>query len=87
MALQYNKKYFYKVGTEEEGAREFFFTTPPAPGPDAPYTFGLIGELIATPLLPLSNLDRTFHFIFHSISVALNAYSNPSIVSSVFGIV
>lgn len=42
--LQFNTKYFYKVGEEEEGAREFFFTTPPAPGPDTPYAFGVIGE-------------------------------------------
>lgn len=43
--LEFNTKYFYKVGEEEEGAREFFFTTPPAPGPDTPYAFGVIGDL------------------------------------------
>ena len=43
--VQYDTKYYYKVGSEKEGAREFFFTTPPAPGPDAAYTFGLIGKL------------------------------------------
>lgn len=43
--LQYNTKYFYKIGTAADGAREFFFTTPPPPGPDTPYTFGAIGEI------------------------------------------
>jgi hypothetical protein len=41
--LQYNKKYYYKVGTGKY-AREFWFVTPPAHGLDTPYTFGLIGE-------------------------------------------
>lgn len=39
---QYNKKYYYKVGSGES-AREFWFKTPPALGP-GPYTFGLIGQ-------------------------------------------
>ena len=45
--LQYNKKYYYKVGTGEY-AREFWFMTPPAHGLDTPYTFGLIGEYTCT---------------------------------------
>ncbi|KAI7754472.1 hypothetical protein M8C21_030477 [Ambrosia artemisiifolia] len=42
--LEYNTKYFYKVGTRE-ATRQFWFTTPPEVGPDVPYTFGLIGDL------------------------------------------
>lgn len=45
--LQYNKKYYYKVGTGKH-AREFWFMTPPAHGLDTPYTFGLIGEFTCT---------------------------------------
>jgi hypothetical protein len=40
---QYNTKYYYKLGTVT--VREFFFSTPPAPGLDVPYIFGLIGKL------------------------------------------
>jgi hypothetical protein len=43
--LEFNTKYYYKIGHGTDGAREFFFTTPPAPGPDTPYTFGAIGDL------------------------------------------
>ncbi|KAH6780086.1 purple acid phosphatase 10 [Perilla frutescens var. hirtella] len=42
--LEYDTKYYYEV----EGGntrRTFWFTTPPEVGPDAPYTFGLIGDL------------------------------------------
>ncbi|KAL8556210.1 hypothetical protein ACS0TY_003851 [Phlomoides rotata] len=42
--LEYDTKYYYKVGTGE-AARTFWFTTPPEVGPDVPYTFGLIGDL------------------------------------------
>ncbi|GAB2291777.1 prolyl aminopeptidase [Dionaea muscipula] len=42
--LNYNTKYYYRVGTGRTG-RTFWFTTPPKPGPDVPYTFGLIGDL------------------------------------------
>lgn len=42
--LKFDTKYFYKVG-EGDDAREFFFMTPAAPGPDTPYTFGVIGDL------------------------------------------
>jgi hypothetical protein len=40
--LQLNTKYYYKLG-EGSSAREFWFVTPPAVGPDVPYKFGIIG--------------------------------------------
>lgn len=42
--LMYDTKYYYKIGTGSS-AREFWFVTPPKPGPDAAYTFGIIGDL------------------------------------------
>ncbi|GER42278.1 purple acid phosphatase [Striga asiatica] len=42
--LKYDTKYYYVVGTGHK-SRTFSFTTPPAVGPDVPYTFGLIGDL------------------------------------------
>ncbi|KAG8368198.1 hypothetical protein BUALT_Bualt15G0020300 [Buddleja alternifolia] len=42
--LKYNTKYYYEVGIGHT-TRTFWFTTPPAVGPDVPYTFGLIGDL------------------------------------------
>ncbi|KAI5068227.1 hypothetical protein GOP47_0016572 [Adiantum capillus-veneris] len=42
--LQYNTKYFYKLG-DGDSAREFSFSTPPSVNPDAAYTFGVIGDL------------------------------------------
>ncbi|PIN12097.1 Purple acid phosphatase [Handroanthus impetiginosus] len=42
--LEYNTKYYYEVGIGHT-TRKFWFTTPPEVGPDAPYTFGLIGDL------------------------------------------
>lgn len=41
--LEYNTKYYYKLG--DVTVREFFFFTPPAPGLNVPYIFGLIGDL------------------------------------------
>jgi len=41
---QYNTKYYYEVGLRNT-TRKFWFTTPPAIGPDVPYTFGLIGKV------------------------------------------
>ncbi|KAJ6897400.1 purple acid phosphatase 2-like [Populus alba x Populus x berolinensis] len=41
---QFNTKYYYVVGVGHT-ERKFWFTTPPAVGPDVPYTFGLIGDL------------------------------------------
>jgi hypothetical protein len=40
---QFNTKYYYQLG-DGKYARTFWFVTPPAPGPDVPYTFGLIGK-------------------------------------------
>ncbi|KAJ4845053.1 Bifunctional purple acid phosphatase 26 [Turnera subulata] len=42
--LQYDTKYYYKIGTGDS-SREFWFQTPPAISPDAPYKFGIIGDL------------------------------------------
>ncbi|KAK4757222.1 hypothetical protein SAY87_007349 [Trapa incisa] len=42
--LEYNTKYYYEVGIGHT-VRTFWFVTPPEVGPDAPYTFGLIGDL------------------------------------------
>ncbi|XP_078436091.1 purple acid phosphatase 2-like [Wolffia australiana] len=43
-SLEYNTKYYYQVGVGQS-PRTFWFTTPPEIGPDAPYVFGLIGDL------------------------------------------
>ncbi|CAL5377121.1 unnamed protein product [Camellia sinensis] len=40
--FSYNSKYYYEVGIGH--TRTFWFMTPPEVGPDAPYTFGLIGN-------------------------------------------
>ncbi|GAB4853856.1 prolyl aminopeptidase [Ancistrocladus abbreviatus] len=42
--LEYDTKYYYKIESGKS-ARTFWFMTPPEVGPDAPYTFGLIGDL------------------------------------------
>lgn len=42
--LEYDTKYYYVVGSGSV-TRQFWFVTPPRPGPDVPYTFGLIGDL------------------------------------------
>ncbi|KAM1264467.1 hypothetical protein ACFX2J_034270 [Malus domestica] len=42
--LEHNTKYYYKIGIGQ-AERTFWFVTPPAVGPDAPYTFGLLGDL------------------------------------------
>ncbi|XP_071726064.1 purple acid phosphatase-like [Rutidosis leptorrhynchoides] len=42
--LEYDTKYYYEVGLGNT-SRTFWFVTPPEVGPDAPYTFGLIGDL------------------------------------------
>lgn len=41
--IQYDTKYYYKIGSGDS-AREFWFQTPPKIDPDAPYKFGIIGE-------------------------------------------
>lgn len=43
LLLQFNTKYYYKIGIGHT-ARTFWFVTPPPVGPDVPYTFGLIGN-------------------------------------------
>ncbi|KAK9165398.1 hypothetical protein Scep_000589 [Stephania cephalantha] len=40
----YDTKYIYEIG-DGDTARRFSFTTPPPVGPDAAYTFGIIGDL------------------------------------------
>ncbi|XP_011048850.1 PREDICTED: purple acid phosphatase 2-like isoform X2 [Populus euphratica] len=42
--LEFDTKYYYEVGIGNT-TRQFWFITPPRPGPDVPYTFGLIGDL------------------------------------------
>ncbi|CAK9153193.1 unnamed protein product [Ilex paraguariensis] len=42
--LAYNTKYYYKIGNGDS-ARKFWFQTPPEIHPDAPYKFGIIGDL------------------------------------------
>ena len=39
----------------KNSAREFWFQTPPKIGPDAPYTFGIIGKLYV-PVFKMHNL-------------------------------
>ncbi|KAL7206785.1 hypothetical protein ACSBR2_019487 [Camellia fascicularis] len=41
---QYNSKYYYEVGIGHT-TRTFWFMTPPEVGPNALYTFGLLGDL------------------------------------------
>ncbi|KAK1284165.1 Purple acid phosphatase 2 [Acorus calamus] len=40
--LEHDTEYFYQIGIGES-SRQFSFKTPPAVGPDVPYTFGIIG--------------------------------------------
>lgn len=42
--LEHDTKYYYKIGIGDS-SREFWFQTPPKVEPDAPYTFGIIGDL------------------------------------------
>ena len=43
LPLQFDTKYFYKIGMGNT-TRKFSFSTPPRPGLDTPYTFGIIGK-------------------------------------------
>ncbi|RAL53115.1 unnamed protein product [Cuscuta campestris] len=46
--LEYDTKYYYEIAGglgDDATTRQFWFVTPPKPGPDVPYTFGLIGDL------------------------------------------
>ncbi|XP_066372086.1 phosphoenolpyruvate phosphatase-like isoform X2 [Miscanthus floridulus] len=58
--LEYNTKYYYKIGSGDS-AREFWFETPPAIDPDASYTFGIIGDLGQTfnSLSTLQHYEKT----------------------------
>ncbi|CAE6015266.1 unnamed protein product [Arabidopsis arenosa] len=42
--LEFDTKYYYEIGSGK-WSRRFWFFSPPKPGPDVPYTFGLIGDL------------------------------------------
>lgn len=42
--LDYNTKYYYRIGSGSSG-RDFWFQTPPEVSPDSAYTFGMIGDL------------------------------------------
>ncbi|KAA8521590.1 hypothetical protein F0562_012263 [Nyssa sinensis] len=42
--LEYDTKYYYKIGTGDS-SRKFWFQTPPKIDPDAAYKFGIIGDL------------------------------------------
>ena len=44
--LKHGARYYYAMGFGHT-VRTFWFTTPPKPGPDVPYKFGLIGKCIA----------------------------------------
>ncbi|GAA0186238.1 phosphatase [Lithospermum erythrorhizon] len=57
--LEYDKKYYYKIG-EGDAARSFWFQTPPKINPDASYTFGIIGDLGQT-YNSLSTLKHYMH--------------------------
>lgn len=56
--LQYDTKYYYKLG-EGNSSREFSFKTPPEINPDLPYTFGIIGDLGQT----FNSLSTLRHFM------------------------
>ncbi|XP_028778246.1 bifunctional purple acid phosphatase 26-like [Neltuma alba] len=42
--LEYNTEYYYRIGSGDS-SREFWFETPPKVDRDAPYKFGIIGDL------------------------------------------
>ncbi|EXB66615.1 Bifunctional purple acid phosphatase 26 [Morus notabilis] len=56
--LEYDTKYYYKLGSGDS-AREFWFETPPKIDPDAPYKFGIIGDLGQT----YNSLSTLEHYI------------------------
>ncbi|KAL3683447.1 hypothetical protein R1sor_001469 [Riccia sorocarpa] len=45
--LEYSTKYYYKIGSSDRQFLTFYgdFTTPPAPGPNTPIKFTLVGDL------------------------------------------
>ncbi|KAK9269717.1 hypothetical protein L1049_001495 [Liquidambar formosana] len=56
--LEYDTKYYYKIGSGDS-SREFWFQTPPKIDPDAPYKFGIIGDLGQT----YNSLSTLEHYI------------------------
>ncbi|XP_065851459.1 bifunctional purple acid phosphatase 26-like isoform X1 [Euphorbia lathyris] len=56
--LEYDTKYHYKIGNDDS-SREFWFQTPPMINPDAPYKFGIIGDLGQT----YNSLSTLEHFM------------------------
>ncbi|GAV60536.1 Metallophos domain-containing protein/Metallophos_C domain-containing protein [Cephalotus follicularis] len=56
--LEYDTKYYYKIGVGDS-SREFWFQTPPKIDADAPYTFGIIGDLGQT----YNSLSTLEHYI------------------------
>ncbi|KAJ6412090.1 hypothetical protein OIU84_005200 [Salix udensis] len=63
--LEFDTKYYYEVGVGNT-TRQFWFITPPRPGPDVPYTFGLIGDLDDYPFHDNSRWDTWGRFIERS---------------------
>ncbi|KAK9715153.1 hypothetical protein RND81_06G146300 [Saponaria officinalis] len=56
--LEYDKKYYYKIG-KGDSSRKFWFETPPKIGPDSSYKFGIIGDLGQT----YNSLSTLEHYI------------------------
>ncbi|CAN8232475.1 unnamed protein product [Cochlearia groenlandica] len=57
--LEYDRKYYYKIGSGES-SREFWFVTPPELHPDASYKFGIIGDMGQT-FNSLSTMEHYMH--------------------------
>lgn len=57
--IQYDTKYYYKIG-DGESAREFWFHTPSAVNPDASYKFGIIGKVILLRAKTQTSLTSAF---------------------------
>ena len=73
--LKHSTKYYYAMGFGHT-VRTFSFTTPPKPGPDVPFKFGLIGKQTATLLAPIvdSNVDSSLphkNIVFKKIKVKI----------------
>ncbi|KAK9697991.1 hypothetical protein RND81_08G075200 [Saponaria officinalis] len=56
--LEYDKKYYYKIGNGDS-SRKFWFETPPKIDPDASYKFGIIGDMGQT----YNSLSTLEHYI------------------------
>jgi acid phosphatase type 7 len=62
--LQHATKYYYAMGFGHT-VRTFWFTTPPKPGPDVPFKFGLIGTrpiIVSNVLLFLRHKNLIYCF-------------------------